>query len=64
MNSDSEPEVIETEVQSDETWMGSLDTSEKLFFDSNLISQEVLEGLKVVCSACFKQGNHKQRVCY
>ena len=62
MDSDSEPEVIETEISSDERWMKSLNAREKSFFDSHLISPEVLEGLKVVCSACFKQGNHKQRV--
>ena len=62
MSSDSEPEVIETKIPSDERWIKSLDTKEKAYFDSNLISLEELEDLKVVCSACFKQGNHKQRV--
>lgn len=46
----------------DKKWIKSLTKEELEWFKDNLIPFEDLEDKKVVCSACFKQGNHKQKV--
>ena len=64
MSSDSEKDcqVIETKILSDEKWFKSLDDSERQLLEKNKIPFEELEDKKVVCTACFQQGNHKQTV--
>ena len=64
MSSDSEKDcqVIETKILSDAKWFKSLDDSERQLLEKNKIPFEELEDKKVVCTACFKQGNHKQTV--
>ena len=63
MNSDSDGvQVIETKILNDKEWIESLDSKERQSFESNLVSFEELEDKKVVCTSCFTQGNHKQKV--
>ena len=63
MNSDSDGvQVIETKILNDKEWIESLDPKERQEFESNLVSFEELEDKKVVCTSCFTQGNHKQKV--
>ena len=63
MNSDSDGvQVIETKILNDKEWVESLDPKERQLFESNLVSFEELEDKKVVCTSCFTQGNHKQKV--
>ena len=47
---------------SDKDWYKSLDDKESKWLKDNVISFEELEDRKVVCSACFKQENHKKKV--
>ena len=60
--SDLDCQVIETKILSDERWLKSLGDKERQWLDSNTIPFDELEDRKVVCTSCFKQGNHKQRV--
>ena len=53
---------VETKIFSDKKWLENLDADERKYFEENQISFEDLEDKKVVCTACFKQGNHKQKV--
>ena len=55
-------EEVTTRIPSDKKWVEDLDEDEKAYFESKQIPFEELEDQKVVCSACFKQGNHKQKV--
>ena len=55
-------EEVTTRIPSDKKWVEDLDEDEKAYFESKQIPIEELEDQKVVCSACFKQGNHKQKV--
>ena len=60
--SDSEGQVQECRIISDQAWLKSLSSKEAEWLKSNLIPAEELEDRKVVCTSCFKQGNHKQKV--
>ena len=63
MSSESEDcLVVETKIEPDKKWIESLDNKEVEYFKSNVIPVEDLEDQKVVCSACWKQGNHKKKV--
>ena len=54
--------VVETKILSDKKWVETLEKKELEWFNENQIPFEELEDKKVVCTACFKQGNHKQKV--
>ena len=54
--------VVETTILPDKKWLETLDKKELDYFKKNQIPFEELEDQKVVCTACFKQGNHKQKV--
>ena len=62
MSSSDDAEVVETKILSDKKWLETLDKEELAYFQKKQISFEELEDRKVVCTACFKQGNHKQKV--
>ena len=62
MSSSDDAEVVETKILSDKKWLETLDKDELAYFQKKQISFEELEDRKVVCTACFKQGNHKQKV--
>merc|ERR1712029_887194 len=53
--------VVETTILPDKKWLETLDKKELDYFKKNQIPFEELEDQKVVCTACFKQGNHKQK---
>lgn len=62
-NSDSEECLMEeTEILPDKKWFESLETSEQEWLKENIVPDDELEDKKVVCTSCFKQGNHKQKV--
>ena len=65
MNSDSDDcLVVETKILSDKKWVETLEKEELDYFTKNQIPFEELEDRVVRCTACFKQGNHKQKVFY
>ena len=64
MKSDSDDcLVVETKILPDKKWVESLEKEELEYFTKNQIPFEELEDRVVRCTACFKQGNHKQKVC-
>jgi hypothetical protein len=65
MNSDSDTNdcsVIESIMIPDRRWIESLGDKEQKLLEASLVPFEELEDRKVVCTSCFKQGNHKQKV--
>merc|ERR1712210_35626 len=62
MKSDSDDcLVVETKILPDKKWVESLEKEELEYFTKNQIPFEELEDRVVRCTACFKQGNHKQK---
>ena len=56
-----ECQVIETTIHTDKDWIKNLDPKELEYYQKNQISIEVLEDRRVHCTACYEQGNHKQK---
>ena len=54
--------VKKTKAISDEKWIQDLSERERMYYESKKKSEEEMEDLKVNCTACFKQVNHKVRV--
>lgn len=62
MKSDSDDcMVVETKILPDKKWVESLEKEELEYFTKNQIPFEELEDRVVRCTACFNQGNHKQK---
>ena len=55
--------MVETTIYTDSGWVKNLDAKELDYFKANQISIEALEDKRVHCTACYEQGNHKQKVC-
>ena len=53
--------MIETTIHTDSDWIKNLDPQELKYYQSNQISIEALEDKRVQCTACYEQGNHKQK---
>ena len=52
-------EEVPMYIISDEEWLFGLPEKERNWYERNLMSCEEIETRTIVCTACFKQTNHK-----
>ena len=60
INEEREEELFNIKIVSDEAWLAELPEKERMWYESNLTAiDELDENKTIVCTACFKQTNHK-----
>ena len=52
-------EEVHIRIISDEEWLDSLPEKERNWYQRNLLSSEQIDSKIIVCTACFKQTNHR-----